>query len=112
MQNAQRLLLTILGTALLSGCWAIRQSNPFRVPYPQLFADSAWVAARAVSFVRFTLVSEGYPHEIDKRYSVLYYARSEDRVRLTLSPTPQVLGGRITLEVHRSGEIRILSREQ
>lgn len=97
---------------LLASCATRARPNLFHVPYPHLFDDSTWVAARAVSFVRFMGVSDGYPNQLDADYVVGEYAKSADRVRVRLDPRPSGLGGRVTLELLRTGAIRVLSREQ
>jgi hypothetical protein len=97
---------------ILASCSTRPRPNLFHVPYPHLFDDSTWVAARAVSFVRFMGVSDGYPNQLNAAYVVGEYAKSADRIRVRLDPRPMGLGGRVTLEMMRTGAIRVLSREQ
>jgi hypothetical protein len=104
-------IIATVTVALLS-CSAKQPSSLVHLPYPQLIEDSTWVAARAISYVRYISVSEGYANQLNTAYTVTHYTGDANRVQLRLAQSQPILGGGVTVEILRSGAIRILERGQ
>lgn len=112
MLRSLSLLMIASVTTVLLSCSTKQPSGVVHVPYPQLIEDSTWVAARAISYVRFVSVSEGYANQLNTAYTVARYTGDANRVQLLLERPGPILGGSVTVEVLRSGAIRILERGQ
>jgi hypothetical protein len=108
MKRAPAALLVIA----LSGCAAPPRHPIDDALHPQLVADSAWVVARAVTYVNAITVAQGYPSGMNQRYRVTEFVRSDSGVRMWLRPVPVGLGGGVHVAVLVDGRVRVLDWTQ